>query len=285
MVKERKYQTKFGENGFWQIEPSLAVKWLKTQKINRTLRVVDVERWSRDMSAGKWNVNGETIKFDAEGALIDGQHRLQACLKAQTTFVSWVVFDLPVTTAQESVDIGRRRTPGDQLSLRGEIDTTNLAAALRWLWRYEKRLMLGYTGFTPLRTNSRQAPPTMQELFALLEQHPQIRKSLSYGNLTFKLLPKSLMTMLHYQMTQKDTLLADWFVRTLASGEALTQSDALWYLRRRLTDNRSSRAKLQHSELAALTIKAWNLHRAKKPCKALRFYWQGDKPENFPVIE
>lgn len=286
-MAEKRPKPVFGESGIWVIDPLLAQQWLAKQKTNRTLRPLDVQRWAREMRDKQWKVNGETIKFDTDGHLIDGQHRLEGCIASKTSFTSWVIFGLQETEAQETVDIGRKRSPGDQLALRGETNTTNLAAALRWFWRFEHGQVMGYTGFASVDRQDRGNPPTIHELFTLLENHPNIRKSLSYGTLCYRFMTKSLGTALHYQCEQKDPTLADWFFRTLSSGVDLQETDALWHLRRRLSENRDARAKIAHTEVAALTIKAWNLHRKNRPCRALRFRSQGaeEQREPFPVIE
>ena len=50
----------------------------------RNRRRDTVTAYAEDMAAGRWKENGETIKFDSEGRLIDGQHRLAAVVKANT---------------------------------------------------------------------------------------------------------------------------------------------------------------------------------------------------------
>src|SRR5262245_34900010 len=61
-----------------EVSPALAEEWLSKNPNNRNLRRPVVDSYARDMSAGHWHLNGETIKFAANGELLDGQHRLHA---------------------------------------------------------------------------------------------------------------------------------------------------------------------------------------------------------------
>jgi hypothetical protein len=70
------------------VDPATAESWLAKNPNNRNLRVPVVQSYARDMVSGNWMLNGETIKFDQSGKLIDGQHRLSAVVTADVT-VPW----------------------------------------------------------------------------------------------------------------------------------------------------------------------------------------------------
>ncbi|MDO0930218.1 hypothetical protein QQY66_00225 [Streptomyces sp. DG2A-72] len=55
------------------VSPALARHWLTEHNThNRSLRPRVVAAYARDMHAGRWMDNGETIKFAADGTLLDG---------------------------------------------------------------------------------------------------------------------------------------------------------------------------------------------------------------------
>lgn len=64
------------------IEPHLAESWLTKNVKNRNLTDRIAKKYARDMASGKWKTTGDPIRFDVDGNLIDGQHRLQACVLA-----------------------------------------------------------------------------------------------------------------------------------------------------------------------------------------------------------
>jgi hypothetical protein len=70
------------------VTPDQALKWLEdTNTNNRSVRDIHVQRLASDMKNGKWRgFNGEAIRFDSLGRLVDGQHRLWACTVAGVPF-------------------------------------------------------------------------------------------------------------------------------------------------------------------------------------------------------
>lgn len=73
------------------VDPELAERWLARNPNNRNLRRAVVDSYARDMSTGNWVLNGETIKLDVAGRLVDGQHRLSAVVAAEVTVPMIVV--------------------------------------------------------------------------------------------------------------------------------------------------------------------------------------------------
>lgn len=68
---------------FETVTPDRAKELLATNEgKNRRRRETRVERYSADMTSGKWRITGETIRLNAKGELLNGQHRLAAVIKA-----------------------------------------------------------------------------------------------------------------------------------------------------------------------------------------------------------
>lgn len=77
------------------ITPQIAEEFLKKNiENNRPLNVKRVAMLAEAMQNGEFYPNGNTIKFDTAGRLIDGQHRLSACVMAGVPFESIVVYDV-----------------------------------------------------------------------------------------------------------------------------------------------------------------------------------------------
>jgi hypothetical protein len=105
-----------------EITPELAQKWLERNDENqRSIRKDDVRKYAEHMKNGEWEQNGETIKFDTEGNLLDGQHRLLACIKAGVPFTTIVVTGIS-NAAKMTIDVGTPRTPRDVLRFGGYKD-------------------------------------------------------------------------------------------------------------------------------------------------------------------
>lgn len=94
-----------------KITPEVATQMLATNiDRNRPISLARVEMYEHDMLSGKWLDNGETIKIDREGRLIDGQHRLRAIERSGVTLWMWVAHGV-ASNAFETVDVGLTRTP------------------------------------------------------------------------------------------------------------------------------------------------------------------------------
>ena len=74
------------------INPKKAEEMLGSQIRNRTLSDPLILRYARDMKQENWDENGQSIIISEEGDLIDGQHRLHACIKADVPFRSVVTY-------------------------------------------------------------------------------------------------------------------------------------------------------------------------------------------------
>lgn len=101
------------------ITPEMARKYLATSKGNRTISRPTVAAYARDMANGNWMLNGEPIAFDIEGHLVNGHHRLYACIEANTSFTTNVARGVPNTAI---FDQNRVRSMRDQFKLNGEPD-------------------------------------------------------------------------------------------------------------------------------------------------------------------
>ena len=116
------------------ITPELAQEYLKYNTENyRSINKFRVMSYASDMRNGKWQLNGEAIKFDVNGKLIDGQHRLQAIVSAGEP-----VDMLVIRGVEEGVnlyDIGSNRSMGQIAQARGVVNGwyTQVIAVANWM--------------------------------------------------------------------------------------------------------------------------------------------------------
>lgn len=105
------------------ITPSMAHEWLAKNIVNRPLSKITVKRYAQFMLKGEWELNGESIIFDIDGNLTNGQHRLNAILEASKikkdiTFVTFVTFGVS-KKAIYTYDSGKKRSFADAFTLSG----------------------------------------------------------------------------------------------------------------------------------------------------------------------
>ena len=110
-------------------------------KNNRNFKQVWAEELTRYMREGTFKVNGETCKFDYTGNLIDGQHRFYAGWKSGKGLTTIVVTGL-APSAQDTVDVGVKRSVSDFLSLKGTKYASKIGAVANLSIRYENGTIL-----------------------------------------------------------------------------------------------------------------------------------------------
>jgi len=99
------------------ITPSQAQLWLDQPAKNRNVMQRRVEAYAAAMLRGDWMLTNQGIAFDENGALIDGQHRLLAIVKAQIP-IEMLVVHATSNRSQLVLDQGAKRSPHDQIGLR-----------------------------------------------------------------------------------------------------------------------------------------------------------------------
>lgn len=119
------------------ITPELAASILNGfNTANRPLSPSVVREYAGYLTSGRWATNGESIKFAQDGTLIDGQHRLAACVRAKTPLRTLVVRGL-YRDVFDTVDIGKTRSAGDILAVMKTPDAAWCAKVLRLVMRLE----------------------------------------------------------------------------------------------------------------------------------------------------
>jgi hypothetical protein len=110
------------------ITPEIAKRYLLANTRNRRMRKTGIEKYARDMKAGRWMLTTDAIGFDTNGALTNGQHRLEACVETGIPFEAIVVRGLDPESF-DATDNGMNRTLADVL--RGQPCATAVSACIK----------------------------------------------------------------------------------------------------------------------------------------------------------
>jgi len=123
------------------ITPEIASAWLGANHGNRNQRERKIESYGRDMLSGEWLTTGESIKFDWNGRMIDGQHRLEAVVATGVAITSLVVRGLD-PRVQSVLDTNAKRSAADALGFAGvKIAAKDIAACARVGIAYEAGML------------------------------------------------------------------------------------------------------------------------------------------------
>lgn len=260
------------------VTPEQATEWLANNTHNRNLREAHVAALARDIKAGDWKWNGDSIKFAQDGTLLDGQHRLYAIARAGQPIEMLVIEGLEKDT-QATMDTGTKRTGSDMLKLRGEKYYATLAAGLRTSILWDK-------GHRNLSTGGKIT--TNKELLQYLEEHPEMRDYTErYTQLRRGLvLPASVGIIAIRLLTEIDAEDAAYFFDRLESDEGHYRGEPIYEARRTIKDAAESTSKTTGGRTStwklAIIIKAWNKYRNGETIKQLSYRPGGANREKFP---
>ena len=276
------------------ITPQIAHELLATkERPDRGVSVPHVQQLANDMRRGYWTVNGESIKITKVGEVIDGQHRLKACILAERPFDSLIVRGLPDDDAvQYTTDSGRRRSIADALRIRGEKYSNEVAGVAVMQWRFlEGKMALTFAPSVPVALK-------LVGRFGGEEDGPGFRHSireishLRHSSRGYAMSPV-LSAWGHFVFGEVDRRtngndgLNNQFWDGLWRGVELIDGDPRLLLRNRLLEHYQSvkqSNKLGISEMRALVIKAWNAFSNGQTVRNLRWRQVGSGREAFPLI-
>jgi hypothetical protein len=243
---------------FEEIGPILAKAMLDKNLNNRRPDKNRIARYVADMKAGYWCFNGDAIRFDKLGNLIDGQHRLLAIIQVDKSFVFLVIRNV-VEESKRTIDTGKSRTGGDVLSMFSNVGTRDsgvLSAAIGLLLTYKKGISVSVGGGNQhLTTNSNI------EIF-YRENYISLQSSLDFLNeITdhhMMVLSRSESLFLHYIFREINKELADDFIKKIVTGASVEINSNEYLFRSILTKRALKTLKITKSEVIFTCIKAWN---------------------------
>lgn len=241
-----------------EITPKMAAALLKSNVGNRPVSYQSVIFLKQEILAGRWVRNGDAIRFAHDGRLLDGQHRLMACVETNIAISTTVMLNLD-PASQMTIDGGRKRTNGDNLSLLGESYATSIAATMRWIFL--------------LARGEKNRRSSTAEILMLLDRYPQIRKSVAkaFGN-KMKGGHPGMIAAIHFIVCEcldmeKE---ADAFVEVFATGIPYYKGDPVQVFRERMLSMKMAGKPLVPSKVCDTTVLVWNYFSEKRSQKIFR---------------
>ncbi|WP_309773841.1 hypothetical protein [Nitrobacter vulgaris] len=219
---------------------------------NRPPKPNKVQQFASDMSGKRWGVTGDTIKFAPDGRLLDGQNRLAACVRANKSFTTHVVFNID-SSLFGRMDIGKPRNPADVLHIAGYKYASTLAAAVRWAYL--------------LDTNPYNRETLRPEfvLDLVRDRYPDIEPFLKEGRTVNQQYahPAGQIAALIYKFAKSDTTKAHDFVRAWLSGQRNGKYQIIDTMQALLHSQKANNnGRIHELTRAAVIVKAWNIFKA-----------------------
>lgn len=256
------------------VTPELAKQLLEVNTLNRALSEPTVVKYAKILESGRWMLNGDTIRISSANVLLDGQHRLAACVRTGVAFECVILENIPPESFT-TIDVGKKRSGADTLSVLGYVSCRNLNGALVQVAKYD----MGKVGVSMAFSNP--------EILEFAAKYPGVPKSVKACERLKKMVPLSILAACHYLFSRESSYEADAFIDNLDYKKAtdLSFNDPMHLLKRRLIDNMGSNSKLDKRVQMALIIKTWNYRREGKQINQLKFTNDGKFSEAFPEVK
>lgn len=262
------------------ITPELAGEMLeRLNKRNRRMVSANCDFLEAAMQSGHFNNDYTPIRISVSGTLLDGQHRLSACVKSGVSIEQLVVWGI-ADDAFNTIDSNLVRRPRDLLHLHGlDWDVARIVPgvinSLRLVRAWERGAISG--GSAPRLS--------MDDTLHFLSENPSAPDRI---RMVTKLKPPGLSVAMTvaglWGAFGSHPSLVLQFLEQVAIGTDLTKTDPAWHLRSRLiADSIQRTAKLSLYYRCALLIKAFNAFASQQTVTALRFNTTGNAREEFPV--
>jgi hypothetical protein len=251
------------------VTPQRAESILDTANFgNRKLDSNRVALYAKAMRTGKWKLSADTLKFDSNNRLQDGQHRLWAVIEAGIPITFAVIRNADPNTF-DVLDTGKGRRVTQVLGLMGVTNGGHMASIGKRVLLYDEGKDVQHSGLNPL-----VLPEDVKSY--VIENQEALQLALSRATSIKQVVnirPNNMAAALY--LIQRDTNEPqdrfDEFYEGIRYGAGIPLDDSRLSLRnyRGLAQGRNNYW-LNQMEVS-IFLKAWNLFVADRPSKLLRF--------------
>ena len=264
------------------LTPDRAREWIELSVEDpRKLRENQVETMARDIVNGRWRRIANAIHFSyASGEqgpqMFDGQHRVNAVIRADTPALVLVAWDMPLSGVSV-IDTGSPRTLADYLHWRKEPNNQILAAIIRFAWMWENDHLRTYQW--------RWVKPSIEELIQFFDDNLDLRDSIPVAKRLKRdplWIPGSVSGAWWWKTHQRFPKDVEQFVDQVVSGAGLNSGDPVLAYRRLCLSVKHKLEDYDQRGLLALLIKAFRSSYYGKAVKTLS--WAPNRNERFPEL-
>lgn len=276
VVKIRRQPEKAEQPKIITLTPEMAVQFLERNQNNRPLSDLHGMRLARQIKEGKWRFNGDTIKISEDGDVLDGQHRLWACIEANMPIQTVVVNGIKRDAFSTIDTLRKMRSGADTIALNGTSRYRNvIASALSWLLRWQRGCIVEYRAPENKIENS-----DIEEAF---RAHPEITRAVERAMVLRRLCNVSIMAFFYYALSNRNQPLSERMLETLENPAKVALSDPFFRLRNYFTADHHE--KKDSVTTIALAIKAANAAHVDKKLSSLIWRSHGKAAEPFPTLD
>lgn len=267
------------------ITPEMAAEWIKCTKgyRQRQPNTPLVRELSKCMTDGIWTMQYQPIQLGVNKNVLDGQHRLLACIKSGVSFKSLVLFNVP-EDGFDYIDRGRSRTLGDILSSRNVKNACYVASTIQILYaiHLDKTYLHGgikadgRNGGQRSSGNNRvyRISPTKMDSF--LKDEPDfesfISDSLAIKKRGGNIMNASVFCAAWFCASKIDFEKANDFFGQIALGVGLDPGNPALYIRKRLIYAKTEYKPMSSADLLRLCFRGFEIYVKGTPASTFAFF-------------
>ena len=263
------------------VTPEVAKNFLRFNNNNRN----EAERHSRfltkEMNEGRFIENGESIVFDINGQLKDGQHRLTSIIKSGKSYFIPIVRGV-IPNAMATYDTGKNRSSADVLTLNGFKSTTAVSSFIKAIHKFEvrKSKSIKFDG------GARESILTNQQVLEYCQDNydwiiPIINKTTArYKSSKIKVLNQTQLSIITYFIGGETPNLNVYSFIDYLIGNEISRESATSYLYNKLYNAKINKEPLNFYWILGMSIKAYNYFiEGNPPVKYFKFDVSSDLPK------
>jgi hypothetical protein len=213
------------------LTPDLAKEWLECFNLsNRKIQKNHVNAIARDIKSGNWMMNAQPIVFSGNpfkgnAMLLNGQHRLQAVIKADMPIEILVATGV-AEEAFSTFDTHARHSHGKYVA---KGDERVLAAAAKIQWRVDN----GHSMFERIT-------PSASEIYKTIDAYPSLQDAfrMSRKKEMQEIGSAGILTYFIARIRRENDQMCDLFLDQLMSGEGLNEGNPVIKARTKLIGKR-----------------------------------------------
>jgi hypothetical protein len=243
--------------------PEWAKMLLAQNPHNRPISRPHVAKLAHDMKTpGLWKVNGDAIRRAKDGSLLDGQHRLRACIDAGVPFETYFIDGLEPDVLP-TIDGGKKRSAADVINMMHghSLSAAGIAASVRQILNY-------LAGEHPNNTHSTPS------IFDFVAHHPDISEIHRLGALASGIITPGPTGAVLFLATREPSFRkrAEEFIHGVKTGDNLRIGDPRLALRNAGMNARAGAPGKRlsvHWWLVAIIL-AWNAYATRKKLEKIQ---------------
>lgn len=236
-----------------RVTPEMAKDWLeyKNYEDNRPISNKRVQFYARQIKQGRWALNGETIVFDKDDRLLNGQHRLRAIIVANKAMDVLVVRGVEQNVFT-TMDQGYTRSGAQVLKMKGYTSSSTRSAICRAMYCWE-------TNNGSLTRISKKVSP--DELLLVQECYEEeVNEAVHYADRVRREVPMScgLIGMAHILFTRARPRKAREFLDIFETGLTIEKGHPALVMRKRLINDKLKDKSMTPEIQWCALVRAWN---------------------------